>query len=138
MGLIVDSTVLVGAEREGLTVPDTLLKIRKAFGETPVALSVMSAIELVHGIWHAERPEVRARREEFVEDVFTRIPVYPVSLHVGRIAGRVDAESRSKGVTIPTADLLIGATALALGFTVATSNVRHFKLLPKLKVFLLK
>ncbi|MGD0796083.1 MAG: hypothetical protein ABR910_00035 [Acidobacteriaceae bacterium] len=31
-------------------------------------------------------------------------------------------------------DLLIGATALSLGFSVMTENVRHFKLIPGLDV----
>jgi predicted nucleic acid-binding protein len=57
-----------------------------------------------------------------------------VSLRTGRIAGEIDAKARSRGVTIPTADLLIGATALELGFAVATANVRHFRLIPRLRV----
>jgi len=31
-------------------------------------------------------------------------------------------------------DLLIGATALSLGFSVLTTNMRHFKLIPGLNV----
>jgi predicted nucleic acid-binding protein len=38
------------------------------------------------------------------------------------------------GVTIPFSDLLIGATALSLGFSVLTANLRHFRLIPNLDV----
>jgi predicted nucleic acid-binding protein len=37
-------------------------------------------------------------------------------------------------MTIPFADLLIGVTALELGFSVLTVNLRHFRLIPGLKV----
>jgi predicted nucleic acid-binding protein len=40
----------------------------------------------------------------------------------------------SKGIAVPFADLLIGATALSLGYSVLTANVRHFNLIPDLTV----
>jgi len=50
------------------------------------------------------------------------------------LAGRIDGEQTLKGVVIPYADLLIGATALSLAFSVLTSNMRHFALIPGLHV----
>ena len=38
------------------------------------------------------------------------------------------------GVVIPFADLLIGATALSLGYSVLTVNPRHFERVPGLSV----
>jgi predicted nucleic acid-binding protein len=35
---------------------------------------------------------------------------------------------------IPFVDLLIGATALSLGFSIFTVNMRHFKKIPGLNV----
>lgn len=137
MGVILDSTVFVGGEREGLTVSQILGKIQSAFRDTEIAMSAMTAVELVHGVWRAGRHEIRARREDFVDEVFSRVPVRSISLRTARIAGRIDAQSRSKGITIPTADLLIGATALELGFCLATSNARHFRIIPGLRVHLL-
>jgi hypothetical protein len=37
-------------------------------------------------------------------------------------------------VRLPLADLLIGVTALELGYTVATGNLRHFQRIPGLAV----
>ena len=34
--------------------------------------------------------------------------------------------SRAKGISIPLSDLLIGVSALELGYGVGTANVRHF------------
>jgi predicted nucleic acid-binding protein len=44
--------------------------------------------------------------------------------------GRIDAEQQMKGIRIPIQDLLIGVTALDLGYAVVTGNVRHFKIIP--------
>ena len=103
MGVVLDSTLLIDAERRGWPVARTLERIRASLGEEDIIVAAMTAAELVHGVWRATLTEVRSVRERFVEDVFASIPV--------RIAGRIDAESRAKGITIPTADLLIGATA---------------------------
>jgi predicted nucleic acid-binding protein len=60
--------------------------------------------------------------------------VYPYTKDAALLAGKLDAEQQSKGVVIPFADLLIGATALALGYSVLTVNVRHFEQIPGLSV----
>jgi len=50
------------------------------------------------------------------------------------IAGQIDGESQAPGTSLPLSDLLIGVTALELGYSVATSNVRHFRSIPGLSV----
>jgi len=50
------------------------------------------------------------------------------------IAGRIDGEQRKRGIIVPFGDLLIRATALSLGFSVLTVNVKHFRLIPGLTV----
>jgi predicted nucleic acid-binding protein len=50
------------------------------------------------------------------------------------LAGRIDGEQTAAGVVIPFVDLLIGATALSLGFSILTANMRHFKQIPGLSV----
>jgi len=61
--------------------------------------------------------------------------VQPVTVPVALRAGRIDGESQTKGVRIPLSDLLIGASALELGYEVGTHNVRHFQLIPGLRLF---
>lgn len=134
MGLILDSTIFINAERRGQTVVMTLERLVRRFKDVDVAVSVVTAAELVHGVWRAPNASTRARREAFVEEILARIPARPLGLAVARIAGRIDAETRRRGTTIPMADLWIGATALELGFAVATANVRHFRLVPRLDV----
>ncbi len=138
MGVVLDSSAFVAGEREGLLVMDVLDRVRHACGDQDIVMSVMSAIELVHGIWRAQSPAVRAKRESFVEEVFVRVPIRSVTLQTARIAGELDARLRIKGVTMSTADLVIGSTALELSFSVATHNLRHFRLIPHLHVVPLK
>jgi predicted nucleic acid-binding protein len=89
-------------------------------------------------VWRAQSPQIRARREEFVEEVFARLPVRPITLRMARLAGQIDARCRSRGVTLPTVDLYIGVTALDLGFKVLTANLRHFRQIPGVKIAQLK
>lgn len=49
-------------------------------------------------------------------------------------AGQIDGQSQAKGVRIPLSDLLIGVSALELGYRVGTANLRHFQLIPGLNV----
>src|ERR1022692_3460754 len=53
-----------------------------------------------------------------------------------RLAGRIEGEQAAQGVSIAFEDLLIAATALQLGFGVATGNLRHFRVVPGLSVVL--
>jgi predicted nucleic acid-binding protein len=134
---VLDSTVWIAAERRRRSVLDTLDSLRSSLGDEAVTIAVMTAAELIHVVWRATPPATRARREDFVEEIFARVPVYPLSLRIGRIVGHIDAASRSDGKTIPTADLIIGATAMDLGFSVATANERHYRLIPGLRVLML-
>ena len=53
---------------------------------------------------------------------------------MARLVGRIEGEQGSKGIAIPFEDLVIRVTPLQLGFEDATLNVRHFQLIPSLKV----
>ena len=134
MGLILDSSVAITAERRQLPVEDMLTVIRKLTGPEDIALSVVSVMELEHGIWRAKEPAQAARRRQFVEDLIANIPVYPVTTELARKAGRIDAEQQARGIRIAFQDLLIGVSALDLGYAVITHNARHFQLIPNLEV----
>jgi hypothetical protein len=43
-----------------------------------------------------------------------------VTLEIAQLAGRVEGEQSAKGIVISLPDLLIGVTALHLGYSVAT------------------
>ena len=134
MGLILDSSVAIAAERRGDTVQAFLQRAIATAGDQEAALSAVGVVELVHGIHRADSPERRARREAFVEELLSAVAIYPLTTDVARLAGMLDAEQQSRGNVVPFADLLIGATALSLGFSVLTVNARHFGRVPGLAV----
>ena len=116
-----------------MSVVEMLARVRDA-GRDDVALSAVSATELEHGVWRARNPRQAARRRHFVDDLLSAVPVYPITTEIARRAGKIDALSKQKGIVIPFQDLLIGATALNLGYAVVTGDFRHFHLSPGLEV----
>jgi predicted nucleic acid-binding protein len=97
-------------------------------------LAAISVVELEHGIYRAQSPQQAARRRSYLETVFAAIPVVPCTRDIGQIVARVDAQARQRGVVIPFADLLIGGTALHLGYGLLTRNERHFRMIPNVPV----
>ena|SRR5436190_21687864 len=134
MGLILDSSVVITAERKGETVAQLLRRILSVTGEQEAALSAVALVELAHGIHRANTVQIRARREAFILELLDDVPVYPFTKEIAFLAGRIDGEQQSRGVRIPFQDLLIGVTALHLGYSVVTGNQRHFQLVPNLDV----
>jgi tRNA(fMet)-specific endonuclease VapC len=134
VGLILDSSVIIAGERQGHTVRQILEQLKTVYGETVIALSVVTIVELTHGVQRAKLEERKLRRQAFVDELIRDVPVYPVTVETAKLAGRIEGEQAERGVSIPFEDLLIAATALELGFGVVTGNVRHFQQIPGLTV----
>jgi len=134
MGLILDSSLVIAAERRGDTVEQLIARTIGATGDQDAALSAIGLTELIHGIYRAQTPDIRRRRETFLNELLADLTVYPYTKETALLAGKIDGEQQSRGVVIPFGDLLIGATAIALGFQVATNNLRDFRRIPGLTV----
>jgi predicted nucleic acid-binding protein len=134
MGLILDSSVVIAAERQRETVPQLLRRIVATAGDQRVALSAVGLTELAHAIYRASNAVHRQNHERFIADLLTDMEVVPYAKATALLAGKIDGEQRAQGVTIPFADLLIGVTALEHGYAVATVNLRHFRMIPGLQI----
>jgi predicted nucleic acid-binding protein len=134
MGLILDSSVLIAAERKGSNARQVLSEIAGRAAGEDVAFSVVTLIELAHGAARADTAERKTMRQQFLQELTTALPAHPVTVPVALRAGQIDGESTAKGVRIALSDLLIGVTALELGYRVATANVRHFQMVPGLEI----
>jgi tRNA(fMet)-specific endonuclease VapC len=132
LGVILDSSVVIEAERQQLNVAQFLKRIIQKIGEREAALSSITVAELVHGIYRANTLERRDRRRAFLDELKATLPVCPITDDTAELVGKISAESSIKGVTIPLEDLLIGACALERGYAVATRNQRHFQRIPGL------
>jgi tRNA(fMet)-specific endonuclease VapC len=123
---LIDSSVLIAAERGALNLP-------ARFAEHSTEEFVLSAItvsELLHGLHRARTAEQRARREGIIQDLLDKFPVLPFDLAVARLHARLGAQLAARGIAAGAHDLLIAATALALDAAVAIRDERSF---PKIR-----
>ena len=130
MAFLVDTSVLVDAERSGLE-EQSLSAVEH---EQELSISVITVSELLHGVHRAVGDRVRSRRLAFVEGVLARLEPIPIGPEVARIHAEVWAQLESAGAIIGAHDLWIAATALAHGLTVMTTNVSEFERVPGLSV----
>jgi len=134
MGVILDSSVLIAGERRKESLPEILKRVRAVYGEIDCALSVVTVVELTHGIYRARSDADRQRRRAFSEELRRDVVVHSITVEIAELAGRIEGEQAARGVAIAFEDLLIGATALHLGYGIATLNVRDFQKIPGLSV----
>lgn len=128
MGLILDTCVLIAAERGKLELPALL----KSHGTETVYIASITASELLHGVERANTPERRERRAAFVESLLRQIPILDFGLHEARAHARIWAALDQSGKPIGPHDMLIAATAVAGAHSLATLNQAEFARVPAL------
>jgi predicted nucleic acid-binding protein len=96
LGVILDSSVVIEAERQHLNAAQFLKQFARTIGEREAALSSITLAELVHGICRAKSQEERARRRAFVYDLKAAVPVYPITENTAELAGKLSGESAAK------------------------------------------
>jgi tRNA(fMet)-specific endonuclease VapC len=134
MGIILDTSVLIAGERRGEGVQAIIQRVLTTHGEQDAALSVVTLVELTHGIYRACTDADRERRRAFSQELRRDMAVVPVSPEIAELAGRIEGEQAALGISIAFEDLLIGATALHMNYAVVTLNLRHFQIIPSLSV----
>jgi tRNA(fMet)-specific endonuclease VapC len=134
MGVMLDSSVLIAAERGKLQLPSLL----DSLGAQPVGISAVTAAELLHGCYRGKDAGIRARRFAFVEALLELIPIRPFGLVEARRHAEVWAELAKRGMLIGAHDMQIGATALARGDALATLNTQDFARIPGLRLVALE
>ena len=134
VGIVLDSSVIIAAERQGRSVRQILEQIEAVQGEIEIGLSVVTIAELVHGAYRTKTPAQQQRRLEFIERLSSDVPTHPVTLDIARLAGRIEGQQEAIGIRLAFEDLLNGATALYLGYEVTTLNARDFQKIPGLSL----
>jgi tRNA(fMet)-specific endonuclease VapC len=134
MGVILDTSVLIAAERQGFEI-DSFTENRE---EEVFGLSVISVSELLHGVRRANSRARRLKRSAYVEKIIELFPIFVFDLSMARLYAELWSDLSSRGIRIGAHDLMIGSTALSRGFSVATYNIRHFERIEGLKLEVLK
>jgi predicted nucleic acid-binding protein len=130
MGLIFDTTEIISWERNHVDI-DSLILNRE---DESIGISVITVSEILHGVERADTEVRKMRRQAFVEKVIEFFPVYPFDLVVARTHARIWASIAKKGIQIDAHDLIIAATAMSLGYTLITANLKHYNLIEGLRV----
>ncbi len=133
MGVVLDTSVLIEAERQRFEI-DKFTENRE---DEIFGLSVITVTELLHGVHRADSTKRRLKRSAYVEKVIELFPVYVFEISVARIYSELWSDLSRKGIQISAHDLIIGSTALSLGFSVATYNMRHFERIEGLEIEIL-
>ena len=130
MGVIFDTSVLISLER-GLQGLDKLVEGRE---DEPFGISVVTVSELLHGVHRADSEKRRLIRGAFVEKIIQNFPLYPFDLNAARIYAKLWANLAKKGVAVGAHDLMIASTAIAIGFSVVTGDLRDYGKLKEVTV----
>ena len=122
--LILDTSLLVSAERDGIEAVERLVG-----DEDDVAVATITAAELLVGVEMADGKH-RGTRREFVETVLEAIPVEDYDLDVAAAHAALLVHTRRAGQPRGAHDLIIAATGRARNREVLSTDVAGFSDLP--------
>lgn len=126
---MIDSTLLVAAERGQVD----LEALRRRHAGEAFVVAAITASELLEGVHRADTEARRIAREAFVENILEALRVIPFDLSVARVHARLRARI-PRDRQVGAHDLMIGATAVALGYAVLSRDRRSFPRIPDLQV----
>ncbi len=130
MGVIFDTSVLIGLERASSRLDKFILgREEEAFG-----ISAITVSELLHGVHRADSERRRTTREAFVEKIIEVFDVFPFDLSAARIYTGIWASLARRGKVVGAHDLIIAATSISLGFSLATLDLRDYGLIEGLNI----
>ena len=128
--MIVDTSVLIAAERGAFDFDGFV----NAHDGEEIGIAAISASELLRGLTHAGDAVGKDRRARVGERMLDALQVAAFGLAEARVHARVWIELTRQGKLIGPHDMLIAATALSLGSSVATLNDKEFKRVRGLRI----
>lgn len=128
MGVVLlDTTFLIDAERGRLDLDEVIAD------DDDVAIAAVTVAEILVGVELASEKH-RPRREAFVDDMISSIPVIPYDLSVAAHHAKLLAAVKIGGRPRGAHDLIIAATARATNRKVITADPEAFGQLPGVDV----
>ena len=103
--------------------------------ETPIAFQHTSAINIGEIYYGANRSSRKMQiLKAFEEMVFPNVNILPFDRQSGQVFGILKAELEKRGIGCSEPDLRIAAVAIQHSLILITSNTRHFKNVPGLRI----
>ena len=121
MGTLIDSSVLIAAERGRLDLEAALA----GRPDEPVGIAAITVSEVLHGTYRLGGVRL-TRARTFVERWLAILPIVPFDLQAARVHATLAADLGRRGTPMGAHDLIIAATAVQLGYAVATCDRRSF------------
>ncbi|MCP4754780.1 MAG: type II toxin-antitoxin system VapC family toxin [Proteobacteria bacterium] len=128
MGIVIDSNIFIKAEKGDIDLDQHIVGRE----QEDFFISVITASELLHGVWRAETPSVRTRRNAFVEAVLNAFPILPIDLSTARSHAQLWADLQTQGRMIGIHDSWIAAMCVAKGLKLVTGDIKAFERIPGL------
>jgi tRNA(fMet)-specific endonuclease VapC len=129
MAIILDTDVIIRGKRGSFDLAAWLESQPNDLCE----IAAITIAELWHGVERSSGTR-RLKRETYLRDICTGLPIIPYTEATALEHARLWAVLESAGKMIGSYDLIVAATALERGSTVATFNQRHFAQIRGLKV----
>ena len=130
MGLILDLSVIIGAERAKFDL-DGLLD---SYRDVPVRITTVTALELLHGWERAPAGRRRGDRFRLVEGLLKILPTAAFDLDCARIHARLWTRLKEQGNLIGAHDIITAATCVHEGDAIEKFNQKEFSRIVELQV----
>ena len=129
MAIIFDADVIIRGERGTFDLKGWLATNTHEHFE----LAAVTVAELWHGVERATGA-MRARREKYLQSIVSPMTIIPYTDETAYEHARIWARLESIGKMIDDYDIIVAATAMLRGSSVATFNQKHFACVSGLKV----
>lgn len=120
MGIIIDTSVLIAAERDGIDF-NSWQQYDSAY------ISSVTITELLIGVHRAKSAKIRVKRSAFVEHIIGSISNLSFGEEEARVYSQILDDLYKRRITLGSHDMIIAATAIASGYPVLTMNEKDFK-----------
>ena len=94
--------MLVAGERRKNTVAEIFVGLREAHRDITVGVSMVTLVELSHGIERARLDAHRTSRQSFIADLIADARIYPITAEIAQLVGRISGQQALRGVVIPS------------------------------------
>jgi len=129
MAIVLDTDVIIRGERGTFDLAAWL----ESQPNDRCEMAAITIAELWHGVERSSGTH-SLKRERHLRDICAGLPIIPYTEATALEHARIWADLESSGTMIGFYDLIVAATALERGSTVATFNQRHFARVRELKV----
>ena len=130
MGLVLDTSVLIEAERGKFSLSSLL---SKTFPKESIYISSISVSELYLGA-HLSKKNFKEKRTSSIEIMISSLIILDFDSRVAKAHAHAWSQLKKKGILIGPYDLIIAATCLYHQHSLLTFNIKEFSRVPNLKL----